>query len=120
MVDHISGASQTLERGWCLSGSDDDNQSLRLVVGETALRHSYLGLTIGRHPDLCELVLEDVAVSHRHARLSYTADGLAVEDLHSLNGTYIEGLLLEPFQLTLIHPGQYLGLGRIDLLLETL
>ena len=45
-------------------------------------------LTIGRSPD-SHLFLDDVTVSRHHARIVHDATGFAVEDLNSLNGTYV-------------------------------
>lgn len=45
-------------------------------------------LTIGRNPE-SHLFLDDVTVSRHHARVIRDATGYAVEDLNSLNGTYV-------------------------------
>ena len=42
----------------------------------------------GRHPD-SDIFLDDVTVSRRHAQFTRTADGFTVEDVGSLNGTYL-------------------------------
>lgn len=44
--------------------------------------------TIGRSPD-CEIFLDDVTVSRKHAVLERGSDGLRIEDLGSLNGTFL-------------------------------
>ena len=43
---------------------------------------------IGRSPD-CEIFLDDVTVSRRHAVLERKVDELRIEDLGSLNGTFL-------------------------------
>ena len=45
-------------------------------------------LTIGRSPD-CDVFLDDVTVSRRHALLVRREHGYAIEDQGSLNGTYV-------------------------------
>jgi hypothetical protein len=45
------------------------------------------GTTIGREG--CDIVLSDVMVSRRHAAFRMTEQGIAVEDLGSRNGTYV-------------------------------
>jgi FHA domain/zinc-ribbon domain len=45
-------------------------------------------LTIGRSPD-SDIFLDDVTVSRRHAVLARTASGFSIEDLGSLNGTFV-------------------------------
>ena len=43
---------------------------------------------IGRSPD-CEIFLDDVTVSRKHAVLHRRDDAFVIEDLGSLNGTYV-------------------------------
>jgi pSer/pThr/pTyr-binding forkhead associated (FHA) protein len=45
-------------------------------------------VVVGRSPE-CEIFLDDVTVSRRHARISRDADGFMIEDEGSLNGTYV-------------------------------
>jgi ABC-type multidrug transport system ATPase subunit/pSer/pThr/pTyr-binding forkhead associated (FHA) protein len=45
---------------------------------------------VGRAAD-CELVVNHPAVSGQHCRLTETAEGFRLEDLHSSNGTYVNG-----------------------------
>ena len=47
-------------------------------------------LVIGRRGE-CDVVLQDDAVSGRHARISWDTDSWQVEDLHSTNGTFVNG-----------------------------
>jgi len=44
--------------------------------------------TAGRHPE-SDIFLDDVTVSRRHAEFRKTAEGFAVRDVGSLNGTYV-------------------------------
>jgi len=46
--------------------------------------------TIGRHP-CCEIVLDHAPVSREHARIIKEPHGFFVEDIHSRNGTYLNG-----------------------------
>ncbi len=48
-------------------------------------------LVIGRSAD-ADLVLDDRTVSGRHCRLRLEGEGLVVEDLGSMNGTYVGGM----------------------------
>ncbi|MGF1641875.1 MAG: FHA domain-containing protein [Rhodospirillales bacterium] len=105
-------ADEPLEGGWVLAGADDDGRVLRLVFGETELARAYLGLTVGRHPALCDRVVGDAGVSRRHLRLSVAEGTLHVEDLNSLNGTLVDGREIAPFQPIPVAPGQRLTLGR--------
>jgi pSer/pThr/pTyr-binding forkhead associated (FHA) protein len=44
--------------------------------------------TVGRSPD-CDIFLDDVTVSRRHAVISEQDGGFVIEDLGSLNGTFL-------------------------------
>ena len=47
-------------------------------------------MTLGRHP-ACDIVLESVSVSRQHARILNIDGDFYVEDLHSRNGTLLNG-----------------------------
>jgi sigma-B regulation protein RsbU (phosphoserine phosphatase) len=48
---------------------------------------------IGRHPD-CDIVLDAAAVSRQHCAVTLTAEAATIEDLHSRNGTLLNGVPL--------------------------
>ena len=49
---------------------------------------------IGRSPD-CDIFLDDVTVSRRHAELMREGDRLVIRDLGSLNGTFVNRRRIE-------------------------
>ena len=75
-----------------------DAARYEIPVGET---------TIGRS-EACNIVVDDGAVSKRHARLRRADDQLALEDLGSANGTFVNG---ERTAATLLSAGDELSLG---------
>ncbi len=109
-----------LEAGWALEGTDGEGRPVRLVFGETELARSYLGVTVGRHPDLCDRVIDDPGISRRHTRLSLAEGNLRVEDLNSLNGTVVGTMDVPRFQPIAVHPGQVIVLGRVALTVSRL
>ncbi|MEY3019857.1 MAG: hypothetical protein RLZZ272_841 [Actinomycetota bacterium] len=68
--------------------------------------------TIGRHPE-AHVFLDDVTVSRRHARVLRSGDGFVLEDLGSLNGTYVAGARVDGRRL---ESGDELQVGRFKLL----
>ena len=104
-----------LEAGWVLSGRDGAGRPLRLVFGDTELSEAYLGLVVGRHPALCDRVIDDPSVSRRHLRIGMAGGKPYLEDLNSLNGTLLDGQEVPQFQPVPLAAGQELTLGRVVL-----
>ena len=115
-----SGQAGDLESGWRLTGQDGSQHPVRLLVGHSRLAAAYLGLTVGRHPLLSELVVEDATVSRRHLRIGRDSNGLFVEDVNSLNGTLLDGRRLKPFTPERLREGQSLVMGQVVLTVERL
>ena len=67
--------------------------------------------TIGRSPD-CEIFLDDVTVSRKHAVLERNGDALKIEDLGSLNGTFLNRKRIESADLS---DGDELQIGKYRL-----
>src|SRR6185437_7106762 len=65
-------------------------------------------LVIGRHPS-CEVVVADETVSRRHAQLTFRDEGWVLQDLHSTNGTRVNGQYVGRCRL---RPGDRLSLGH--------
>jgi FHA domain/zinc-ribbon domain len=55
--------------------------------------------TIGRSPD-CDIFLDDVTVSRKHAVLSNKEDAFFIEDQGSLNGTFLNRRRIEQAELS--------------------
>ena len=53
---------------------------------------------IGRSPE-CEIFLDDVTVSRRHAELERAGETFTIRDLGSLNGTYVNRNRIESTEL---------------------
>lgn len=51
-------------------------------------------LTIGRDPE-CDIFLNDVTVSRSHAVLELAGPEVSIEDVGSLNGTYVNGVRVD-------------------------
>jgi FHA domain len=68
-------------------------------------------MTIGRSPE-AEVFLDDVTVSRNHALLVRRRDGLYIDDLGSLNGTYVNRRRIESHKLV---DGDELQIGKYKL-----
>ena len=89
------------------SGGDESDAALAATFGGPALvvraGGGMAGQTfqpeagrtlIGRSPE-CEIFLDDVTVSRRHAELERVGDVFTIRDLGSLNGTYVNRRRIE-------------------------
>jgi transcriptional regulator with AAA-type ATPase domain len=80
------------------------SEARRIAVGERLVQ-------IGRAAD-SDLVLHDLAVSERHARLEPADGAVLVRDLGSRNGTFVDGVAIQTASL---RHGSRLRVGRTDL-----
>jgi ABC-type multidrug transport system ATPase subunit/ABC-type multidrug transport system permease subunit len=83
----------------------------RAAVGEAAyhpVAFTQDSILIGRDPE-CEQPLDNPMISWHHVRLARTPEGIFVEDLGSLNGTFVDGIRISGR--IRITPGQEVGLG---------
>jgi hypothetical protein len=56
-----------------------------------------------------------LGVSRRHAIISWSEEGVTIEDLGSYNGTYLNGHLISPHYRRLLRDGDSLTLGELTL-----
>ena len=75
-------------------------------------------LTIGRQED-CELVIDERAVSRRHAEIAPAGETHAIRDLESRNGTWVQGKRIGASPVPLVH-GDEIRLGRVSVVLRYL
>jgi hypothetical protein len=66
---------------------------------------------VGRSPD-CEIFLDDVTVSRRHATVVRQGERVSIEDLGSLNGTFVNRRRVESAQL---EDGDEIQIGKYRL-----
>jgi pSer/pThr/pTyr-binding forkhead associated (FHA) protein len=98
-LDRITGEGATL--------------AIRSGGGRTGEVFSVAGerMRIGRSPE-AEVFLDDVTVSRNHALLVRRRDGLYIDDLGSLNGTYVNRRRIESHRL---QNGDELQVGKYKL-----
>src|SRR5947209_19582193 len=70
---------------------------------------------VGRRQD-CDVRVRSAEVSRRHCLLSYRNGYLSVEDLDSVNGTYLNGHRVTGRQA--VRPGDELGIGPVRFTVE--
>lgn len=72
-----------------------------------------LPCTVGKMAGSVDVVIKDSTISRIHARFSKREEGICVTDMNSTNGTFKNGLRLEPNETVLIERGDELRFGRM-------
>jgi adenylate cyclase len=96
-------------------GGDSTGQKLSFDVALGRLMSLPHGMMIGRAADQCELVLAHGTVSRRHARLVLAGEALQIEDQASTNGTSVNGKAVTAGTPAVIHPGDRIQMGDVEL-----
>lgn len=87
------------------------------VVKQTTNQHAFaLGVTIGR-VESNDIVLEDDSVSRFHAFLKFDEKGQSwfLTDADSKNGTWVDGVKMQPSERRIIQDGARMRLGDAEL-----
>jgi pSer/pThr/pTyr-binding forkhead associated (FHA) protein len=82
------------------------------LIHEYAFSGDTTFVTIGRHP-AHDIHIDNLAVSGDHAKLSFEAYHVVIEDMKSSNGTLLNGMLINcP---TAMNPGDIIQIGKFTL-----
>jgi hypothetical protein len=104
---------------WTLRGRDTKQNAIALDVSraelEAAAAKPEKGLVLGRSATMADKTIDDPSISRRHAKLTLTEAGLALEDLKSAYGTSVNGHKLDPFQPVIVEPGDQIAVGAVTL-----
>lgn len=73
--------------------------------------------TFGRGEE-SDMALDDDEISRRHAVLTFAVNKLTLTDVGSTNGTFIDGVQLEPHQKYPLKIGQFIAMGHHTLYVE--
>jgi pSer/pThr/pTyr-binding forkhead associated (FHA) protein len=77
------------------------------IIGERFFINKKI-FTIGRNPD-SDILLDDITVSRQHAVIEKKGDDFLIKDMESLNGTYINGKIIE---LSRLNNGDRIQIGK--------
>ncbi len=70
--------------------------------------------TVGKMAGCVDCVLADNSVSRIHARFEKVGDVIQLTDMNSTNGTYRNGLRMQPQETVEIEPGDEIRFGKLD------
>lgn len=72
-------------------------------------------LSIGKKKGEVDVVLEDASVSRIHARITMEKEDIYLEDLNSTNGTFKNGLRLQPYEKRKLEEEDEIKCGKVNL-----
>lgn len=89
----------------------------RLLAGDGRLLATLEkpGFVIGKKRDEADLVLDDASVSRIHARIIREKGDVYLEDLNSTNGTFKNGLRMQPYEKRKLDEGDEIKCGTVIL-----
>ena len=70
--------------------------------------------SIGKMPGCVDCVLTDASISRLHARIEKQGEKVFLTDMNSTNGTYKNGLRMEPSATVEIEPGDEIRFGKLN------
>ena len=76
--------------------------------------------SIGREPDINSIVIHKGCISRCHAIIRVEGDSLVISDMASTNGTFINGIRLDPKERDLLRAGDEVVLGNDRFILKTI
>ena len=82
--------------------------------GERITELSKSPFVIGKRKENADLVLKDYAASRVHARITEEEGVFYLEDLNSTNGTYKNGLRLQPYEKRKLESGDELKFAKTE------
>ena len=95
-----------------LEGQDSTGRPFALTISALALGDR-AGVTLGRSPANAEFIIDHEEVSREHVRLTCADGELYAEDLNALNGTKVNGRLLNPREQVLLQNNDRLEIGPV-------
>jgi pSer/pThr/pTyr-binding forkhead associated (FHA) protein len=83
--------------------------------GKLLVKVDKASVTFGKKKEEVDVVLDDVSVSRMHARILRDGEKVLLEDLNSTNGTYKNGLRMEPYERRALEVGDEIRIGTQEL-----
>ena len=92
-----------------------ETEAIYSEAGQLLVRIDKQTIILGKKKDEVDYVFEDTSVSRMHARITRNKEGIYVEDLNSTNGTFKNGLRLQPYEKRRLDKEDEIKLGKITL-----
>ena len=96
--------------------SAEDMHGLYTSDGKLLVKVDKASVTFGKKKEEVDVVLDDVSVSRMHARILRDGEKVLLEDLNSTNGTFKNGLRMEPYERRELEVGDEIRIGTQELM----
>lgn len=96
--------------------SAEDMHGLYASDGKLLVKVDKASVTFGKKKEEVDVVLDDVSVSRMHARILRDGEKVLLEDLNSTNGTFKNGLRMEPYERRELEVGDEIRIGTQELM----
>lgn len=93
----------------------ESHHGLYSADGKLLAKVDKASVTIGKKKEEVNVVLEDISVSRMHARILIDGEKVLLEDLNSTNGTFKNGLRMEPYERRELEVGDEIRIGTQEL-----
>ena len=108
--DKLAAAVTPAAFSCLLEGADEDGRSVvvKITAAQLGLPE---GVVVGRNPAQAGVVLDHPEASREHFRLTARGGHLSIGDLHSTNGTFVNGAEIPAGETATLSTGDEIGIG---------
>lgn len=114
----ISGG-KVAPHGISLTGFNSSGYPINLQISAQELSREF-GATVGRDHKVCNVVIDENGISKRHFQILWSGTQFEITDLSSTNGTYVNGVMLNPYNARPIQLNEEITVCDIQLRLASL
>lgn len=94
----------------------ENNENKLYGIGKNNKYHidlTRVPFSVGKLKGVVEVIINDNSLSRMHAKFTRESNKYFMQDLNSTNGTFKNGIRLDPNQKVAIEPGDEIGLGKL-------
>ena len=111
-ADCLSTIDCFRKMGILIEEKEETIRALYTEKGELAVSISKFPFVVGKRKEDVDYVLADYSTSRVHARFVEEKDGIYLEDLNSTNGTFKNGLRMQPYEKRKVEPEDTIRFGK--------
>jgi len=110
--EKVSAQTEEFGKTIYIEEKEEEFRGLYTEKGLLKVRLDKYPFVLGKRKEESDYVLEDYSVSRIHAKFTEEVDGVWLEDLNSTNGTFKNGLRMQPYEKRRLEQGDVLRFGK--------